>query len=270
MSAQAGTSPVLSLAGLNKSYGALQATRDVALEVWAGEIHALIGPNGAGKTTLVRQIYGSEAPDSGSIRLRGEEISHLSVPQRVRQGIGRSFQISNVLADFTVIENAVIAEAARTGGAFRFLRPAFSDPALVEGAMTILGRVGIEGRADTPVSDLAHGERRLLELALALAGDPALLLLDEPMAGAGPEETQHMIGIIDRLRDAGLVKRERSDTDRRNVFVRATARGRELEKQVMPRVRATYADIRAEIDDETWEQVLAGLAQISMLAETQD
>ena len=93
MSAQAGTGPVLSLAGLNKSYGALQATRDVALEVGAGEIHALIGPNGAGKTTLVRQIYGSEAPDSGSIRLRGEEISHLSVPQRVRQGIGRSFQI---------------------------------------------------------------------------------------------------------------------------------------------------------------------------------
>ena len=101
---------------------------------------------------------------------------------------------------------AVIAEAARTGGAFRFLRPAFSDPALVEGAMKILGRVGIEGRADTPVSDLAHGERRLLELALALAGDPALLLLDEPMAGAGPEETQHMIGIIDRLRgDVGIL-----------------------------------------------------------------
>ena len=109
MSVQARTGPVLSLAGLNKSYGALQATRDVALGVAAGEIHALIGPNGAGKTTLVRQIYGSEAPDSGSIRLRGEEIGHLSVPQRVRQGIGRSFQISNVLADFTVIENAVIA-----------------------------------------------------------------------------------------------------------------------------------------------------------------
>ena len=206
MSVQARTGPVLSLAGLNKSYGALQATRDVELEVAAGEIHALIGPNGAGKTTLVRQIYGSEAPDSGSIRLRGEEIGHLSVPQRVRQGIGRSFQISNVLADFTVIENAVIAEAARTGDAFRFLRPAVSDPVLVEGAIKILSRVGIEGRADTPVSDLAHGERRLLELALALASDPALLLLDEPMAGAGPEETQHMIGIIDRLRgDVGIL-----------------------------------------------------------------
>ena len=192
--------PVLSLDGLNKSYGALRATRDVSLAVAAGEIHALIGPNGAGKTTLVRQIYGSEAPDTGSIRLRGESVTHLSVPQRVQKGIGRSFQISNVLMEFTVLENAMIAEAARRGEAFRFLRPAFTDPELAEGARAILARVGIEGRGDTRVADLAHGERRLLELALALAGDPALLLLDEPMAGAGPEETQHMIEIIGRLR----------------------------------------------------------------------
>ena len=198
--------PVLSLEGLNKSYGALCATRDVSLRVDAGEIHALIGPNGAGKTTLVRQIYGSEAPDTGSIRLRGESVTHLSVPQRVRQGIGRSFQISNVLMEFTVLENAIIAEAARRGAAFRFLRPAFGDPELTEGARAILARVGIEARGDTRAADLAHGERRLLELALALAGDPALLLLDEPMAGAGPEETQHMIEIIGRLRgDVGIL-----------------------------------------------------------------
>ena len=197
---------VLSVDGLNKSYGALRATQDVSLNVAAGEIHALIGPNGAGKTTLVRQIYGSEAPDTGTIRLCGSVINHLSVPQRVRQGIGRSFQISNVLMDFSVIENAIIAEAARTGSAFRFLRPAFSDPDLMNGAMAILRRVGIEARADTRVAELAHGERRLLELALALAADPALLLLDEPMAGAGPEETQHMISIIDRLRgDVGIL-----------------------------------------------------------------
>ena len=200
------SAPVLSLDGLNKSYGALRATRDVSLRVDAGEIHALIGPNGAGKTTLVRQIYGSEAPDTGSIRLRGESVTHLSVPQRVQQGIGRSFQISNVLMEFTVLENAIIAEAARRGAAFRFLRPAFTDPELAEGARAILARVGIEARGDTRVADLAHGERRLLELALALAGDPALLLLDEPMAGAGPEETQHMIEIIGRLRgDVGIL-----------------------------------------------------------------
>ena len=197
---------VLSVDGLNKSYGALRATQDVSLDVAAGEIHALIGPNGAGKTTLVRQIYGSEAPDTGTIRLCGSVINHLSVPQRVRQGIGRSFQISNVLMDFSVIENAIIAEAARTGSAFRFLRPAFSDPDLMNGAMAILRRVGIEARADTRVADLADGERRRLELALALAADLALLLLDEPMAGAGPEETQHMISIIDRLRgDVGIL-----------------------------------------------------------------
>ncbi len=198
--------PVLALDGLTKSYGALRATNNVSIDVAPGEIHALIGPNGAGKTTLVRQIYGSEAPDSGTIRLRGEVINGLSVPQRVRRGIGRSFQISNVLMDFTVIENGMIAEAARTGAAFRFLRPAFSDPQLIDGAMSILARVGLEPRADTPVADLAHGERRLLELALALAANPALLLLDEPMAGAGPEETRHMIGIIDRLRgDVGIL-----------------------------------------------------------------
>ena len=192
--------PVLSLEGLNKSYGALQATRDVSLDVVAGEIHALIGPNGAGKTTLVRQIYGSEAPDSGTVRLHGATVNHLSVPQRVRNGIGRSFQISNVLMEFTVLENAMIAEAARRGEAFRFLRPAFTDRGLRDGAMAILARVGIEARGETRVADLAHGERRLLEFALALAGDPALLLLDEPMAGAGPEETRHMIEIIERLR----------------------------------------------------------------------
>lgn len=194
------SAPVLSLEAVDKSYGALRATRDVSLDVAADEIHALIGPNGAGKTTLVRQIYGSETPDAGIIRLRGETVNDLSVPQRVRQGIGRSFQISNVLMEFTVLENAMIAEAARCVEAFRFLRPAFTDPELGDGAMAILARVGIEARSDTRVADLAHGERRLLELALALAGDPALLLLDEPMAGAGPEETQHMIEIIGRLR----------------------------------------------------------------------
>jgi len=196
--------PVLSLDGIDKSYGALRATRDVSLDVAAGEIHALIGPNGAGKTTLVRQIYGSEAPDSGTVSLCGEAVTHLSVPQRVKKGIGRSFQISNVLMEFTVLENAMIAEAARRGEAFRFLQPAFIDAGLREGAMAILDRVGIDAstdsRATTRVADLAHGERRLLELALAMAGDPALLLLDEPMAGAGPQETQHMIQIIGRLR----------------------------------------------------------------------
>jgi branched-chain amino acid transport system ATP-binding protein len=204
---------VLQIEGLEKSFGALRATRDVSLDVAHGEIHALIGPNGAGKTTLIRQIYGSETSDAGIVKLRGEVMNGLNVPQRVARGIGRSFQISNVLMDFTVLQNAILAEQARLGESFRFFRPAFDDPALIEGAEVMLDRVGLGDRAATPVADLAHGERRLLELALALAAEPALLLLDEPMAGAGSEETQHMIEIIDGLRSRAAILLIEHDMD---------------------------------------------------------
>jgi len=191
---------VLELQGLNKSFGALHATRDLSFCVNAGEIHALIGPNGAGKTTLIQQIYGALKPDTGHVLLNGKDITSLPVPGRVRAGIGRSFQISNVLMDFTVLENGIIAEQARLGQSFRFLRPAFDDPDLIAGARKILARVGLDDRADQRVGDLAHGERRMLELALALATAPQLLLLDEPMAGAGPEESQRMSQIIETFR----------------------------------------------------------------------
>jgi branched-chain amino acid transport system ATP-binding protein len=191
---------VLELQGLNKSFGALHATRDLSFCVNAGEIHALIGPNGAGKTTLIQQIYGALKPDTGHVLLNGKDITSLPVPGRVRAGIGRSFQISNVLMDFTVLENGIIAEQARLGQSFRFLRPAFNDPDLIAGARKILARVGLDDRTDQRVGDLAHGERRMLELALALATAPQLLLLDEPMAGAGPEESQRMSQIIETLR----------------------------------------------------------------------
>jgi len=191
---------VLDVQGLNKSFGALHATRDLSFLVNAGEIHALIGPNGAGKTTLIQQIYGALKPDSGRVLLNGRDITSLPIPGRVRAGIGRSFQISNVLMDFTVMENAIVAEQARLGQSFRFLKPAFGDKDLKAGAYDILRRVGLEGRARYPASDLAHGERRMLELALALATTPQLLLLDEPMAGAGTEESHRMSEIIERLR----------------------------------------------------------------------
>lgn len=191
---------VLELQGLNKSFGALHATRDLSFCVNAGENHALIGPNGAGKTTLIQQIYGAVKPDSGRVLLNGRDITSLPIPSRVRAGIGRSFQISNVLMDFTVLENAIVAEQARLGQSFRFLEPAFDDKDLQAGAYDILRRVGLEDRAGYPASDLAHGERRMLELALALATAPQLLLLDEPMAGAGTEESQRMSEIIERLR----------------------------------------------------------------------
>jgi branched-chain amino acid transport system ATP-binding protein len=191
---------VLELQNLHKSFGALQATRDLSICVNAGEIHALIGPNGAGKTTLIQQIYGALKPDTGTVLLNGCDITGLSVADRVQAGIGRSFQISNVLMDFTVLENAIIAEQARLQQSFRFLHPAFDDPDLQTGAHKILSRVGLDNRAAARASDLAHGERRMLELALALATRPDLLLLDEPMAGAGSQESQRMSQIINDLR----------------------------------------------------------------------
>ena len=194
------TNPVLELRDITKSFGALTATNNLSLTVMPGEIHALIGPNGAGKTTLIQQIYGALKPDSGQVLLNGRDLTSLSVPARIRAGIGRSFQISNVLMDFTVLQNGIIAEQARLGQSFRFLQPAFSNPQLIDGAIAILDRVGLSSRADTMVSDLAHGERRMLELALAMAASPSLLLLDEPMAGAGPDDGQRMAKIIDELR----------------------------------------------------------------------
>ena len=187
---------ILEVLDLDKSFGALKATDGFCLTVEPGEIHALIGPNGAGKTSIIEQVYGNLRPDGGVVLLKGRDITRLKPHQRVRQGVGRSFQISTVLMDFTVEENAMVAEAARLGAAFGMLAPAFSDPELREGAAAILGRVGLGGRAGVLVRDLSHGERRLLELGLALSADPDLLLLDEPMAGSGPEESLHMGNII--------------------------------------------------------------------------
>lgn len=195
------TTATLELKNISKSYGALRATHDLNLSVKKGEIHALIGPNGAGKTTLIKQIYGSEQPDSGQILLNGDIINHIPPSLRVRRGIGRSFQISNVLPGFTVLQNALIAELARQGTAFRFFSPAFSDPSLLSGANQILEKLGLLHQSEQLVAEISHGERRLLELALAISTRPALLLLDEPMAGAGAEESQHITTIIKTLKN---------------------------------------------------------------------
>ena len=194
------TRPILELKGIEKHYGALHATRNLSLTVEHGEIHALIGPNGAGKTTLINQIYGTETSDAGEILLAGTPITKLSPSNRVKKGIGRSFQISNVLLGFTVLENAIISEQARRGEAFRFFSPAFSDPDLISGAEQILNTVGLVEHANRVVATISHGERRLLELALAMATNPSLLLLDEPMAGTGAQESQRMTAIIKGLR----------------------------------------------------------------------
>ncbi|MFD1694783.1 ABC transporter ATP-binding protein [Roseibium aestuarii] len=193
-------SAVLELIGLNKAYGALQVTRDVSLEVRAGEVHALIGPNGAGKTTLIGQISGALRPESGRVRFEGRDVSALTLAERARAGLGRTFQITQILPEFTALENVALAVQAHQGHSFRFFRAAARDTRLNDAAMAVLAEVGLAERARVLAGALSHGERRSLELALALALQPKLLLLDEPMAGTGPAETEHLVALLKQVK----------------------------------------------------------------------
>ncbi|NKC33699.1 ABC transporter ATP-binding protein [Falsiroseomonas selenitidurans] len=192
--------PVLALRGLRKRFGGLAVTEDVSLDVAPGEIHAVIGPNGAGKTTLINQISGVLAPDAGRILFLGRDITRLKLHRRARLGLARSFQITSIIPDFTALENAALAAQAGEGTSFRFFRPAGKEAGLNRAAMVALEQVGLARRANTPAGAMSHGEKRQLELAIALATQPRLLLLDEPLAGAGPEETERLIGILSLLR----------------------------------------------------------------------
>lgn len=194
------TDAVLDIVGLNKRFGGLRATVDVSLGVMSGETHAIIGPNGAGKTTLISQIQGLLRPDEGRIVLDGADISSEPAHRRARLGIARSFQITSLIGNFPVITNAALAVQARHGHCFRFWRQAGRDPALLEPAMEALRLVGLEGRAGSMARDLSHGERRQLELAVALAQKPRLLLLDEPMAGMGRQDSARMIALLAELK----------------------------------------------------------------------
>jgi branched-chain amino acid transport system ATP-binding protein len=191
---------ILEVLGLRKSFGALAATDGVSLEVREGETHAIIGPNGAGKTTLISQLAGNLRPDAGSIRFAGEDITRLSAPQRARRGFARSFQITSVDRDFTALDNVALAVQAHAGHSFRFWRPAREESALRDPARAMLEEVGLGARADVLAANLAHGEQRQLEVAMALATRPRLLLLDEPMAGMGIEESQRMIALLASLK----------------------------------------------------------------------
>jgi len=193
---------MLEIHALTKSFGALRATDGVTLKVEEGETHAIIGPNGAGKTTLIGQLAGNIRPDAGSIRFAGEDVTTLAAPRRARRGLARSFQITSIYRDFTVLQNVALAVQAHAGHSFRFWRPAFADESLIAPAKQILEEVGLEKRIHVIAANLAHGEQRQLEVAMALATRPRLLLLDEPMAGMGAEESQRMIGFL-----AGLKRR---------------------------------------------------------------
>jgi branched-chain amino acid transport system ATP-binding protein len=199
-SAAAMAEPLLATDRLIKRFGGLLATDSLSIEVGAGEVHALIGPNGAGKTTLVSQLTGNLRPDSGTIRFAGREITHLPMHARARLGLARSFQITSVLREFTALDNVALAVQAHAGHSFRFLADAARDAALREPARRLLAEVGLEARSGALASALSHGEQRQLEIAMALAGDPTLLLLDEPMAGMGPEESQRMVAVLRALK----------------------------------------------------------------------
>jgi branched-chain amino acid transport system ATP-binding protein len=191
---------MLEVTGLTKSFGALRASDGIDFDVREGETHAVIGPNGAGKTTFIGQLAGNLRPDAGRIVFAGEDITALSAPRRARKGLARSFQITSIYKEFTALENVALAVQARGGHSFRFWRPAFRDDALLAPAATILEEVGLGERKNVAAANLSHGEQRQLEVAMALATRPRLLLLDEPMAGMGAEESQRMITFLASLK----------------------------------------------------------------------
>ncbi|TXL78777.1 ABC transporter ATP-binding protein [Vineibacter terrae] len=240
---------MLKVDSLVKRFGGLVATDSLSLDVRAGEVHALIGPNGAGKTTLIAQLSGFLQPDSGRITFDGRDITLLPAAARVRLGLSRSFQITSVLRDFTALDNVALAEQARQGHSFRFWRSARADRSLRAPGRAALEEVGLAHRADDPAASLSHGEQRQLEVAMAMACDPRLLLLDEPMAGMGPEESARMVDLLRRLRGRRTMLLIEHDmdavfalADRITVLVygRAIATGTPAEIRANEAVRTAY------------------------------
>lgn len=203
----------LELRGLSKAFGALQVTQDIDLVVEEGELHALIGPNGAGKTTLISQVSGEIFPDSGDIMLGGRNITRLSAHRRASAGLARSFQISQLFNEFTAEDNVAMAVQARLPGGFGMWRNARRDLALREPARAALARVGLSHRAGIRVNELAHGEKRQLELAMLLARDAPTLLLDEPMAGMSAEESRGMGDLLATLKGSYTILLVEHDMD---------------------------------------------------------
>ncbi|MFC3025695.1 MULTISPECIES: ABC transporter ATP-binding protein [Roseomonadaceae] len=240
---------MLSLRGLRKNFGGLAVTDDVTLDVSPGEIHAIIGPNGAGKTTLINEISGVLPLDAGQILFDGRDVTRLPLHRRARLGLARSFQITSIIPDFSALENTALAVQAGDGSSFRFFRPTASEARLNTAAMAALDSVGLAHRAATPAGAMSHGEKRQLELAIALATQPRLLLLDEPLAGAGPEETERLIGILRSFRGRYTIMLVEHDmqavfalADRISVLVYGrliATGGPELIRQ-NPEVRAAY------------------------------
>jgi branched-chain amino acid transport system ATP-binding protein len=240
---------MLQVDGLSKRFGGIVASDGITLSVPRGELHAVIGPNGAGKTTLIAQLIGQLLPDSGSVHFNGEDITALPMHTRSLRGLARSFQITSIFLDFTALDNVILAVQAHAGHSFHFWKAARSDPALRDPARAALERVGLGHRAGTVASALSHGEHRQLELAMALAGNPRMLLLDEPMAGMGPEESARMVKLMRELKGELTILLVEHDmeavfalADRITVLVygRVIASGKPEEIRANSQVRDAY------------------------------
>jgi branched-chain amino acid transport system ATP-binding protein len=240
---------VLRTEGLTKNFGGLCVTDKVTLDVRPRELHAIIGPNGAGKTTLINQISGALRPDAGRILFCGEDVTRLPVERRAQRGLARSFQITSILPGFPVIENVALAVQARSGSSFRFFGRAAGEEALNEPALAALAQVGLAHRAAVPAGELSHGEKRALELAIAIAMAPKLLLLDEPMAGTGHDESEQLVAVLRGLKGRFPMVLVEHDmhavfalADRISVLIygRILASGTPAEVRADPQVIAAY------------------------------
>jgi branched-chain amino acid transport system ATP-binding protein len=240
---------LLSVRSLTKRFGAVRASDDFSLEVARGELHALIGPNGAGKTTALNQLSGELLPDSGQVYFDGRRITRLATHRRARLGLARSYQITSIFERLTVRENLSLSIQAHNGHSFRFWRKAAHDPAILRAIEPALARVGLEDRSDIPAANLSHGEKRQLEVGMALAGHPKMLLLDEPYAGMGPGGAVELTKLIRRLKADVTILLVEHDmravfalSDRITVLVygRAVASGTPEEIRQNPLVRQAY------------------------------
>ena len=238
------TEPILEVTALSRHFGGLAAVSDVSLELRRGEVHAVIGPNGAGKTTLINMLSGDLVPSAGSIRFEGREIAGISADRIARLGIGRSYQKPNIFPELTLVENCRLAAQARLPSSMRFFRPALEHRDLTEDAARALTLVGLAESWGRLAGRVSHGEQRQLEIAMTLATEPKVLLLDEPLAGMGAEESQPMVALIARLAEAHAVLLVEHDMDA--VFSVASVltvmvNGRVLEQGVPAVIRESAA-----------------------------
>ena len=245
------TEPLLATLGLTKAYGAVVACDRVNLTLKAGELHAVIGPNGAGKTTLLGQLAGELSPDGGRIRFAGQDITGLPAHARAARGLARSFQVTSLFPNFSVLDNVALAVQAQDGHSFRFWRPVAREAALAARARATLARVGLAARAQVRAAALAHGEQRQVEIAMALASEPRALLLDEPTAGMGREDSARMIDLLAAIKAEGrtailLIEHDMDAVfqlaERITVLVygRVIASGPPAEIRADPEVRRAY------------------------------